>query len=86
MSTVQEIEAALSRLPPEDFRMVERWMADFKKRQELDDPHAYALREYGATAKEMDQFDRRMKQEIEADRQAGKLRKFTGNLERDLQD
>lgn len=86
MSTVQEIEAALSRLAYKDFQAVERWMAEFKKLQEAKDPYAYAIREYDVTPGELDRFDARMKQEIDADRQEGKLREFTGNLEKDLED
>ena len=86
MSTVPEIEAALSRLPPEDFLTVERWMAEFRKHQEAKDPYAYAIREYAVTPAELDRFDARMKQEIEADRHAGKLREFSGNLEKELED
>lgn len=77
MSTVPEIEAALSRLHPEDFLTVERWMAEFKKHQEAKDPYDYAIREYAVTPAELDRFDARMKKEIEADRQCGELREFT---------
>ncbi len=84
MSTVQEIEAALSRLPPEDLRAVECWIAELKKGQEAET--AYAQEEYGATPAELERFDRRMKEEIEADRHAGRLREFSGDLERDLED
>ena len=86
MSTVQEIEAALSRLPPEDFLTVERWMAQFKKDLRAKEPCADAMREYAVTPEELDRFDARMKKEIEADRQEGKLREFTGNLDKDFED
>ena len=86
MSTVQEIEAALSRLAREDFQTIERWIAEFKQRQEPAEPGDYARHEYGATPDELVRFDRRMREEIEADRQAGALREFTGNLEQDLED
>ena len=86
MSKVQEIEAALSQLPPEDFQVVERWMAEFKKRQAISDPSAYTLCEYDVTPEELQRFDARMKNEIEADRKQGKLKPFTGDLEKDLED
>ena len=54
--------------------------------QEAKDPYAYALREYAAKPEELDRFDARMKTEIDADRLAGKLREFTGNWEKDLED
>jgi hypothetical protein len=83
MSKVQEIEAALSQLPPEDFATIERWMTEFKKRQTATDSGTAFFREYDLTPEELDRFDARMKEEIERDRREGKLKEFTGDLEKD---
>lgn len=44
----------------------------------------YALREYGLTPHELEQWTRRMDHEIEEKR--GKIRRYSGNLEADLRD
>lgn len=44
----------------------------------------YALREYGATPTEMDHFAGRMEKQITSERKQGKLKQFSGNLEKDL--
>jgi len=41
----------------------------------------YAMREYGATVVEMNQFEKRTHGQIEKARKSGKLRDFTGDLE-----
>ena len=41
----------------------------------------YAMREYGATAAELEQFEKRSHAKIEKARKAGKLHEFTGNIE-----
>ncbi len=44
----------------------------------------YALREYGVTPTEMSHFAARMEKQIASDRKHGKLKQFSGNLEKDL--
>jgi len=46
----------------------------------------YAWREYGATPEELARFEKRMEQQISADRRHGKIKRFSGNLENDLAD
>ena len=46
----------------------------------------YAKREYGVTDAELDKFARRMNAELKRDRKAGKIRRFTGNLDAALRD
>ena len=46
----------------------------------------YVLREYGVTEKELDRFVKRADQEISRERKAGKIKKYSGNLEADLGD
>ena len=41
---------------------------------------------YGATAKELDRFVKRADRQINRERKAGKIRKYSGNLETDLAD
>jgi antitoxin (DNA-binding transcriptional repressor) of toxin-antitoxin stability system len=44
----------------------------------------YAQREYGVTKKEMDLATKRIDAELLADKKRGRLRRYSGNLERDL--
>ena len=46
----------------------------------------YALREYGVTRAEMKHFEARAEREIASERKRGKLKRFSGNLEKDLAD
>ncbi len=46
----------------------------------------YALREYGVTEKELDRFVKRTNQRIKRERRAGKIKKYSGDLEADLAD
>jgi len=46
----------------------------------------YALREYGVTRTEMKCFEERMEKQIASERKRGKLKRFSGNLEKDLAD
>ncbi|MBI4624091.1 MAG: hypothetical protein HY736_12860 [Verrucomicrobia bacterium] len=46
----------------------------------------YAKREYGVTDAELDKFVRRMDAELEHDRKAGRMRRFTGDLDAALRD
>ena len=46
----------------------------------------YAWREYGATTSELARFEKRMERTISSERKRGKLRRFSGNLEKDLRD
>jgi antitoxin (DNA-binding transcriptional repressor) of toxin-antitoxin stability system len=46
----------------------------------------YALREYGVTEKELDQFVKRMNRRIADERKKGTIKKYSGNLEADLAD
>ena len=46
----------------------------------------YAWREYGVTPAELGQFEKRMERKISAERKRGKIRRFSGNLEKDLSD
>lgn len=41
----------------------------------------YAAREYGVTAEELEAFERIVHGKIQKERKAGKLRKFTGDIE-----
>ncbi len=42
----------------------------------------YATQEYGATPEELDRFVRKANQELDADRKAGRLKRFNGKLTR----
>jgi hypothetical protein len=42
----------------------------------------YATQEYGVTPEALDKFVRAANQELDADRQAGRLKPFTGKLKR----
>ncbi|MDQ2659592.1 MAG: hypothetical protein M3Y03_04155 [Verrucomicrobiota bacterium] len=44
----------------------------------------YALREYGVTEEELDQFVRKTKQRIARHRKAGKMTIFSGDIEADI--
>jgi antitoxin (DNA-binding transcriptional repressor) of toxin-antitoxin stability system len=46
----------------------------------------YAWREYGVTPAEMKQFAERTERAIAGERKRGKLKRFSGNLEKDLAD
>ncbi len=42
----------------------------------------YATQEYGVTPEELDRFAKRADRELDADRKAGRLKKFSGKLTR----
>ena len=42
----------------------------------------YATQEYGATPEELDRFVQKAGQELDADRKAGRLKRFSGKLTR----
>jgi antitoxin (DNA-binding transcriptional repressor) of toxin-antitoxin stability system len=44
----------------------------------------YALREYDVTEQELDRFVKRTDRQITQERKAGKIKKYSGNLEADL--
>ncbi len=46
----------------------------------------YALREYGVTEKELDRFVKRMDKQIARERKAGTMKRYSGDLEADLED
>jgi len=46
----------------------------------------YAWREYGATPAEMKRFEERVERELATERKGGKVKRFSGNLEKDLAD
>ena len=46
----------------------------------------YALQEYGVTEKELDRFVKRMDKRIARARKAGKIKRYTGDLEADIAD
>jgi antitoxin (DNA-binding transcriptional repressor) of toxin-antitoxin stability system len=46
----------------------------------------YAWREYGVTPAEMKRFEERVEGEIASERKRGKVKRFSGNLEKDLSD
>ncbi|HWF19833.1 MAG TPA: hypothetical protein VG754_11225 [Verrucomicrobiae bacterium] len=46
----------------------------------------YAWREYGATPAELQDFEKRMEQTITKETKRGKIKRFSGNLEKDLTD
>lgn len=46
----------------------------------------YALREYGVTEQELDRFVKGADRRIKRERKAGKIKKYSGNLEADLAD
>ena len=46
----------------------------------------YAWREYGVTPEQMERFEKRMENEIKVERKRGKLKRFSGDLEKDLAD
>jgi antitoxin (DNA-binding transcriptional repressor) of toxin-antitoxin stability system len=46
----------------------------------------YAWREYGVTPAELERFENRMERRISVERKRGKIKRFSGNLEKDLAD
>jgi antitoxin (DNA-binding transcriptional repressor) of toxin-antitoxin stability system len=46
----------------------------------------YALQEYGLTKKELSRAAKRMDAELAEDKKRGRLRRYSGNLEKDLRD
>ena len=44
----------------------------------------YAVREYGVTEKELDQFVKRTDRKIAEERKKGTIKRYSGNLEADL--
>jgi antitoxin (DNA-binding transcriptional repressor) of toxin-antitoxin stability system len=46
----------------------------------------YALREYGVTERELNRFAKGADRRINRERKAGKIKKYSGNLEADLAD
>lgn len=46
----------------------------------------YAWREYGVTPAELGRFEKRMERKTTAERKRGKIKRFSGNLEKDLAD
>ena len=44
----------------------------------------YAWREYGVTPAELERFEKRMERELARERKRGTIRRFSGNLEKDL--
>jgi len=46
----------------------------------------YAWREYGVTPEEMERFEKRMEHAIKGERKRGSIKRFSGNLEKDLAD
>ena len=46
----------------------------------------YALREYGVTEQELNRFVKGADRRINRERKAGKIKKYSGNLEADLAD
>lgn len=46
----------------------------------------YAWREYGVTSAELGQFEKRMERKIQVERRRGRIKLFSGNLEKDLAD
>lgn len=49
-------------------------------------PDDYALREYGVTEPELNRFVKGADRRIKRERKAGKIKKYSGNLEADLAD
>ncbi|HXR45937.1 MAG TPA: type II toxin-antitoxin system prevent-host-death family antitoxin [Candidatus Limnocylindrales bacterium] len=46
----------------------------------------YAWREYGVTPAELERLGKRIERKISAERKRGKIKRFSGNLEKDLAD
>jgi antitoxin (DNA-binding transcriptional repressor) of toxin-antitoxin stability system len=46
----------------------------------------YAWREYGATPAELARFEKRMERTLSGERKRGRIKRFSGNLEKDLAD
>jgi len=46
----------------------------------------YAWREYGVSPQQMKRFEQRMELEIRSERKRGKVKRFSGHLEKDLAD
>ena len=46
----------------------------------------YALQEYGLTKKELSRASKRMDAELASDKKRGRLRRYSGDLERDVRD
>jgi hypothetical protein len=50
------------------------------------DDGSYAMQEYGVTRGELDRFVLRMNQRITRERQAARVKVFTGDIEKDIED
>ena len=46
----------------------------------------YVSGEYGATPAELKRFEKRTEQKLAAEKKQGKIKRFSGNLEKDLAD
>jgi antitoxin (DNA-binding transcriptional repressor) of toxin-antitoxin stability system len=46
----------------------------------------YAWREYGTTPAELAKFEKRMEKQLSGEKKRGKIKRFSGNLEKDLVD
>jgi hypothetical protein len=86
VSKVQEIQTALSQLSAAELEMVERKIVELKTQQANDEPYGYAIREYGVSPEELERFDKRMQSKIAEHEEAGKMRPFSGDIERDMAD
>jgi hypothetical protein len=58
--SVQEVQAALEQMSPEELREVEHVLhTRLKKAEASDDDYAYAMKEYGMTREELEAFEKR---------------------------
>ncbi len=53
---------------------------------ETEDDGSYAMQEYGVTRAGLDRFVLRMNDRIARERRAGRMKMFTGDIERDIAD
>jgi hypothetical protein len=59
-------------------------MTKKKSAKRHDDAADYAQREYGVTTEELDRFVKRMNERIARDRPAGRMKPFSGDIEKDI--
>ena len=86
VNTVQDIESALARLSPGELAEVEKSLLDLKQKQHESEGYDYLLREYGVTREEWLRFSKQRDRQLEDDREQGRMKLFTGDIEQDVLD
>jgi len=81
MSTVQEIEAALAGLSRDDLEIVEKRIAELKRRQGVENESTYAQQEYGVSREELERFEERMARHNQTALEGGETTAFPGKFD-----